>query len=175
MVGQLQRRCCCANAHSQLFSFPNRRLDWSQTLHVSTSHLRTERRLDDTAQTSSSPQFAVWEAVPGAPATMLAAHHDQENIIARQAGASKQQLQAKTPAARFPKTPLKVPLNDENADHGFGGKSILRTKGNNENAITAGKAGGNAQGKSGKQPMVTPVGASCPCAVWLRAPIAPFP
>ncbi|KAL2025011.1 hypothetical protein VTK56DRAFT_13 [Thermocarpiscus australiensis] len=86
---------------------------------------------------------------------MLAAHHDQENLFAHQAGASKQQLQAKTPGARFPKTPLKVPLNDENANYGLGGKSVLRTKGNNENVATVGK-GGNGLGKSGKQAMITP-------------------
>ncbi|KAK3359238.1 hypothetical protein B0T25DRAFT_91114 [Lasiosphaeria hispida] len=82
---------------------------------------------------------------------MLAAHHNQENVYTHQAGASKQQLQAKTPGARYPKTPLKVPLNDENTHHGFGGKSILRTKGNNENIATTGRGG-----KSGKASMVTP-------------------
>ncbi|KAK0652225.1 hypothetical protein B0T16DRAFT_405757 [Cercophora newfieldiana] len=81
---------------------------------------------------------------------MLAAHHEQENVYTHQAGASKQQLQAKTQGARFPKTPLKVPLNDENANHGFGGKSALRTKGNNENIATLGKGG-----KPGRA-MVTP-------------------
>ncbi|KAK4142302.1 uncharacterized protein C8A04DRAFT_13327 [Dichotomopilus funicola] len=77
---------------------------------------------------------------------MLAAHHDQENLYKHQAGASKQQLQAKTPGARFPKTPLKVPLNDENVNHGFNGKSVLRGKNNNEN------------GKAGKMALVTPAG-----------------
>lgn len=90
---------------------------------------------------------------------MLAAHHDQENVYTHQAGASKQQLQAKTPGARFPKTPLKVPLNDENSNHGFGGKSVLRGKGNNENNLTVGK-GANGLGKSGKSAMVTPAGES---------------
>ncbi|KAL2146572.1 hypothetical protein VTI28DRAFT_3463 [Corynascus sepedonium] len=86
---------------------------------------------------------------------MLAAHHDQENVYTHQAGASKQQLQAKTPGARYPKTPLKVPLNDENANHGLNGKSVLRGKGNNENTLTVGK-GTDALGKSGKLGMVTP-------------------
>ncbi|KAG7289100.1 hypothetical protein NEMBOFW57_005463 [Staphylotrichum longicolle] len=86
---------------------------------------------------------------------MLAAHHDQENVYTHHAGASKQQLQAKTPGARYPKTPLKIPLNDENANHGFNGKSVLRGKGNNENVLTVGK-GGNGMGKTGKQAMVTP-------------------
>jgi hypothetical protein len=90
---------------------------------------------------------------------MLAAHHDQENVYTHQAGASKQQLQAKTPGARYPKTPLKVPLNDENANHGFNGKSVLRGKGNNENTLTVGK-GANGLGKLGKMAMVTPAGES---------------
>lgn len=64
---------------------------------------------------------------------MLALHHDQENRV--------RTLQPKTPGARYPKTPLKVPLNDENAPHGLGGKSILRPKNNNENMTTVGKAG----------------------------------
>ncbi|KAK4230372.1 hypothetical protein QBC38DRAFT_40720 [Podospora fimiseda] len=84
---------------------------------------------------------------------MLAAHRDQENVYIHQAGNSKQQ--AKTPGARFPKTPLKVPLNDENTNHGFGGKSVLQTKGNKENNLTVGK-GGNGLGKPGKQALMTP-------------------
>lgn len=62
---------------------------------------------------------------------MLAAH-DQENLVSiyQAASSNKQQgttrgLQPKTPGARYPKTPLKVPLNDENAVRGLGGKSIL--------------------------------------------------
>src|SRR4029434_203622 len=90
---------------------------------------------------------------------MLAAHHNQENVYTHQAGASKQQLQAKTPGARYPKTPLKIPLNDENVNHGFNGKSVLRGKGNNENTRTVGK-GGNGLGKSGKMALVTPAGES---------------
>ncbi|KAK3327498.1 hypothetical protein B0T19DRAFT_164588 [Cercophora scortea] len=86
---------------------------------------------------------------------MLAAHHDQENRFGHTAVSSKQQQQAKTPGARYPKTPLKVPLNDENTNHGFGGKSALRTKGNNENITTIGK-GGNGLGKANKSAMMTP-------------------
>ncbi|AEO56477.1 hypothetical protein MYCTH_2301485 [Thermothelomyces thermophilus ATCC 42464] len=86
---------------------------------------------------------------------MLAAHHDQENIYTQQATASKQQLQAKTPGVRYPKTPLKVPLNDENKNHGFQGKGVLQGKGHNENTLTVGK-GADTLGKSGKIGMVTP-------------------
>ncbi|KAL2122317.1 hypothetical protein VTJ04DRAFT_2772 [Mycothermus thermophilus] len=86
---------------------------------------------------------------------MLAAHHDQENRYALQANAPKQQLQAKTPGARYPKTPLKVPLNDENAARVFNGKGVLQGKGNNENTITLGK-GANGLGKTGKLAAVTP-------------------
>lgn len=62
------------------------------------------------------------------------AAHDQENLVAmhQTAATTKQQnartLQPKTPGARFPKTPLKIPLNDENVARGAGGKSILTNK-----------------------------------------------
>ena len=74
---------------------------------------------------------------------MLAAHHDQENRVRlhQAVGDSKQQIQAKTPGARFPKTPLKVPLNDENVNRTIGGKAVLQTK--------------NGAGKSS---VVTPLG-----------------
>lgn len=92
---------------------------------------------------------------------MLAAHReDQENRFSHLAGPSKQQL-AKTPGARFPKTPLKVPLNDENANIGFGGgKSVLRTKANNENITTV--------GKTGKLSVVTPAGMLLTFSLWLH-------
>ncbi|KAK3945793.1 hypothetical protein QBC46DRAFT_301939 [Diplogelasinospora grovesii] len=82
---------------------------------------------------------------------------DQENLFSQQAGAAtskQQQLQSKGPGTRYPKTPLKVPLNDENANFG-GGKSALRTKGNNENIVTIGK-GGNGLTKPGKANLMTP-------------------
>ncbi|KAI1776102.1 hypothetical protein F4818DRAFT_370623 [Hypoxylon cercidicola] len=91
---------------------------------------------------------------------MLAAR-DQENLafshqngaaLKQQQGQAKRQLQPKTPGARYGNTPLKVPLNDENAAHAAGGaKSILggRTKGN-ENALTS------KGGKSSKSNLKTP-------------------
>lgn len=53
-----------------------------------------------------------------------------ENIVnaaeaARQVH-GKSHLAPKTPGARFPKTPSKIPLNDENA---VGGKTALKPKG----------------------------------------------
>ena len=63
--------------------------------------------------------------------TMLAAR-DQENLVHghQQAAAVKPLNQtAKTPGNRYPKTPLKIPLRDENAPEGLGGKSVLGTKG----------------------------------------------
>lgn len=66
---------------------------------------------------------------------MLRAHQDQENLVSiHQANAASKQhgttraLQPKTPGARYPKTPLRVPLNDENVVRGLGGKSILANK-----------------------------------------------
>ena len=73
--------------------------------------------------------------MPCTSITMLRAHQDQENLVSiHQANAATKQhgttrtLQPKTPGARFPKTPLKVPLNDENEVRGLGGKSILTNK-----------------------------------------------
>ncbi|KAI1377374.1 hypothetical protein F4677DRAFT_416190 [Hypoxylon crocopeplum] len=77
---------------------------------------------------------------------MLAAR-DQENLafahqngaaIKQQQGQAKRQPLPKTPGARFANTPLKVPLNDENA--AGGAKSVLggRTRGN-ENTLSKGK------------------------------------
>ena len=63
----------------------------------------------------------------------------------------------KTPGARYPKTPLKVPLNDENAAHVVGGaKGNLtgRARGN-ENALTT-KSG--KKGLVDKSSFVTPMG-----------------
>lgn len=67
--------------------------------------------------------------------TMLRAHQDQENLVSiHQANAATKQhgttraLQPKTPGARYPKTPLQVPLNDENVVRGLGGKSVLTNK-----------------------------------------------
>ncbi|RDL41360.1 Uncharacterized protein BP5553_01339 [Venustampulla echinocandica] len=89
---------------------------------------------------------------------MLAAR-DQENLVyGHQAAAaskplnqSNRTLQPKTPGNKFPKTPLKIPLNDENAPTAFGGKS---GKGKGlENLMTGGKQGSNFD----KNGFVTPV------------------
>ena len=58
---------------------------------------------------------------------------------------SKQQ--PKTPGARYPKTPLKVPLNDENASTAFAGK----------NGPGAGETGATKT-RGAKQALVTPMG-----------------
>lgn len=59
------------------------------------------------------------------------AARDQENLVHghQTIAASKplnqgtRGLQPKTPGNKYPKTPLKIPLNDENAPVGFGAKS----------------------------------------------------
>ncbi|KAI2641820.1 hypothetical protein GGS26DRAFT_537035 [Hypomontagnella submonticulosa] len=83
---------------------------------------------------------------------MLAAR-DQENLafnrqngaaLKQQQGQAKRQLQPNTPGARYAKTPLRVPLNDENAAHATGGaKSILapRTRGNENTIMSKGPKG----------------------------------
>ncbi len=65
---------------------------------------------------------------------MLAAH-DQENLVHayQAAGAAKplnqgtRQLAPKTPGDKVPKTPFKIPLNNENGVFGGGGKAGLKT------------------------------------------------
>ena len=78
----------------------------------------------------------------------------------KQQGQINRQLQPKTPVAKYSKTPLKIPLNDENALHQLAGaKSILggRTRGN-ENGVTV------LKGLDGldKSNFVTPVGTVTP-------------
>lgn len=93
----------------------------------------------------------------------MLATRDQENLVVHQQHhqAGKQlgnRLQPKTPGARYPKTPLKIPLNDENAPHALGGgKSVLapRTRGlGAENIMTVTKGGKGPD----KTSFVTPSG-----------------
>lgn len=84
---------------------------------------------------------------------MLAAR-DQENLVhgLHQVAASKPLNQStKTPANRYPKTPLKIPLQDENAPAGFGGKSV---KGKGLEGFATGKKGATFD----KNAFVTPMG-----------------
>ncbi|KAF2176676.1 hypothetical protein K469DRAFT_645372 [Zopfia rhizophila CBS 207.26] len=92
----------------------------------------------------------------------ILAVNDQENLVHNlQAGAVGKPLNAglkgfnaKTPGNKAPKTPFKVPLNDENAPFKTG-KSILKTNGKgNENLLMAGKKGG----KLDENAFVTPAG-----------------
>ncbi|KAL8870592.1 MAG: hypothetical protein Q9174_003397 [Haloplaca sp. 1 TL-2023] len=91
---------------------------------------------------------------------MLAAR-DQENLVHghHAAAAAKplnqgiKQLAPKTPGNRPAKTPLKVPLNDENGTNIFGGGKKTIGKGN-ENAIFGPSKGGKAESKA----FVTPMG-----------------
>jgi len=95
---------------------------------------------------------------------MLAAR-DQENFVHghQQAAASKplnqgtRQLAPKTPGNKAPKTPFKVPLNDENGPGFFGaGKSVLKPNGKgNENLVTGAKKGGLGDKDAFKTPMGT--------------------
>ncbi|KAI1075231.1 hypothetical protein F5B20DRAFT_560499 [Whalleya microplaca] len=98
---------------------------------------------------------------------MLAAR-DQENLVfnrqnsaalKQQQGSTNRQLQPKTPGARYPKTPIKIPLNDENGAHAVGGaKSVMggRSKGT-ENAMTTRGKGTKGKGPD-KSNYVTPMG-----------------
>jgi len=89
---------------------------------------------------------------------MLAAR-DQENLVhgLQQVAASKplnqstRSLQPKTPGPQNTKTPLKIPLRDENAPGGFGGKS---GKGKGIENMATGKKGMTFD----KNAFVTPMG-----------------
>jgi hypothetical protein len=97
---------------------------------------------------------------------MLAAR-DQENLVHghQQAAASKPLNQTtrgippKTPGNKYPKTPLKVNLNDENEPTGVvGGKPVLGTKGKGlENLITGARNGATFD----KNAFITPMGMLC--------------
>jgi hypothetical protein len=98
---------------------------------------------------------------------MLAAR-DQENLVHghQQVAASKplnqgaRGLQPKTPGNRFPKTPLKVPLQDENALGGFGGRSV---KGKGLENLATGKKGATFN----QSDFVTPMGTTARSRLWL--------
>lgn len=114
---------------------------------------------------------------PAAPTAVAAAHdslnvnpimatlaaNDQENAVRHlQAAAAGKSLNAglkgfnaKTPGNKAPKTPFKIPLNDENAVT-KGGKSILHTKGKGAELVTGGKGG-----KVDDNAFVTPAGTIC--------------
>ncbi|KAI9781947.1 MAG: hypothetical protein M1839_005540 [Geoglossum umbratile] len=90
----------------------------------------------------------------------MLAVRDQENLVhSRQTAAASKPLNQgtkhvapKTPGARAPKTPFKVPLNDENMAGRGGGKSVMRTVNRvNENLMAGGMAGD-------KTAFITPLG-----------------
>ena len=89
----------------------------------------------------------------------MLALRDQENLVHghQQVAASKplnqgtKSLQPKTPGNKYPKTPLKIPLNDENAPTGFGGKSA---KGKGLENLMTGKKNATCD----KNAFVTPMG-----------------
>ena len=88
------------------------------------------------------------------------AANDQENAVRHlHAGAASKSLNAglkgfnaKTPGNKAPKTPFKIPLNDENAVT-KGGKSVLQTQGKGAELFNGGK-GGKIDGNA----FVTPAG-----------------
>ncbi|KAL9616470.1 MAG: hypothetical protein Q9160_008665 [Pyrenula sp. 1 TL-2023] len=95
---------------------------------------------------------------------MLAAR-DQENLVnTHQTAAARKplnqgngQLHAKTPGAKAPKTPFRVPLNDENNASIFNGGKTGGLKGvgkGNENVLQTGKG----DGKLDRNAFVTPLG-----------------
>ena len=83
----------------------------------------------------------------------MLALRDQENLVHshQTAAAAKnqglRQLQPKTPGTRVPKTPFRVPLNDENDPLAFGKQTVKGNGGRNENTL-----------KPVKDAFVTPMG-----------------
>lgn len=99
---------------------------------------------------------------------MLAAR-DQENLAhghyaaaaAKPLNQGIKQLAPKTPGNKVPKTPFRIPLNDENGGFG-GGKAGLKTNGKgNENMVVGGKKGGLGD----KNAFVTPMGMDSSCSL----------
>ena len=92
-------------------------------------------------------------------AVNMFATHDQENLThAHQTAAAAKPLNrgfgAKTPGNIVPKTPFKIPLNDENAQF-RAGKSVLKTNGKgNENLMLPTKKGGEVD----RSAFITPAG-----------------
>lgn len=72
-------------------------------------------------------------------------HSHQTTAAAKNQGL--RQLQPKTPGARVPKTPFRVPLNDENDPLAFGKQTVKGNGGRNENTL-----------KPAKDSLVTPMG-----------------
>ena len=90
------------------------------------------------------------------------ATRDQENLVHghQAAAASKplnqgiKQLAPKTPGNKIPKTPFKIPLNDENGVHGRGKIGLNANGKGNENIAT----GAKKEGLGDKNAFVTPIG-----------------
>lgn len=87
---------------------------------------------------------------------------DKENLMHghQTAAASKplnqtvKYLPPKTPSNRVPKTPFKIPLNDENGPPRFGKLGLEANSRGNENLTTVGGKGGFLQ----KNAFITPLG-----------------
>lgn len=87
---------------------------------------------------------------------------DKENLVHghQTAAASKPQNQTvkhlppKTPGNQVPKTPFKIPLNDENGPPRFGKLGLEANSRGNENPTTGGGKGGFLQ----KNAFITPLG-----------------
>ena len=121
---------------------------------------------------SKQSRFIIWEQEynqklqleTGADISNMLAARDQENLVhGHQAAAAakplnqgSKQLAPKTPSNKPPKTPFKLPLNDENGVISFGGaKTAGKTLGKgNENLAVGGKPSGHAA----KNVFVTPMG-----------------
>ena len=86
-------------------------------------------------------------------AVLLLGSSQQAAAAAKPLNQGLRGFNAKTPGHKAPKTPFKVPLNDENAP--FAGKSVLKTKNGKagEKSFTVGK-----KAAFDKSAFVTPAG-----------------
>lgn len=87
---------------------------------------------------------------------------DQENLVhnhqtvaaAKQTNQNSRPLGPKTPITKAPKTPVRIPLNNENAPF-RNGKSVLKTVGKGNENTTVNRTG---KGNFGKKQLCTPKG-----------------
>lgn len=133
-----------ANARATVAVSTSVSLNMARNLEPELSFINDVERRKSRKPQRLQIQPRLWGQDPHTSDTMLAAHRDRENIYSQAPGTTKQQVPTKTPGARGHKTPFRVPLKDENANTGLGGKTL----------------GGNGLGRSGKTNAQTPAGTS---------------
>ena len=83
-------------------------------------------------------------------------HGHQQTAAAKPLNQGIRQLAPKTPGNKYPKTPLKIPLNDENEFGGLGGGKLGQRTNGKGNANTT--VGAKKMTLADKNAFVTPMG-----------------